>query len=71
MASDKQQIYFIRDAEHLIGRNRQTLRRWWEQNLFPKPRLIKSRLAWSASSLHEWIKQNVQGVQNHEEQSNK
>ena len=61
MISNQQQIYFIRDAERLIGRNRQTLRRWWEQDLFPKPQLIKSRLAWSASALHEWINQNVRG----------
>ena len=62
MSTNQQQIYFIRDAEQLVGRNRQTLRRWWEQHIFPKPNLIKNRLAWSASSLHEWIKQNVQGV---------
>lgn len=62
MSTNQQQIYFIRDAEQLIGRNRQTLRRWWEQNIFPKPQLIKNRLAWGANVLHEWVKQNIEGI---------
>jgi prophage regulatory protein len=55
-------IYYIKDAEQVIGRNRLTLRRWWERNLFPKPTLISGRLAWDAEIIDQWIKQNVQGV---------
>lgn len=51
-------IYFIKDAEELTRRNRQTLRRWWEKNQFPKPTLISNRLAWEAQTLHHWIKES-------------
>jgi prophage regulatory protein len=64
----KPKIYFIKDAEQVIGRNRQTLRRWWEQNNFPKPTLIANRLAWQAEVIEHWINQNVLGVQNDDHQ---
>jgi prophage regulatory protein len=71
MVTNQQQVYFSSETEQLIGRDRQTLRRWWTSNIFPKPKLINKRLAWSASVLHEWITKNVHGVQANEEQTNK
>ncbi len=58
-ANLKPQIYFIKDAEQIIGRNRLTLRRWWEKNNFPKPILINNRLAWHAETIEEWINKKV------------
>jgi len=60
MVSDiiKRKIYFIKDVEKIIGRNRLTLRRWWNKDLFPKPTLINNQLAWSASTINEWISDN-------------
>ncbi len=49
-------IYFIKDVEDLTGRSRTTLRRWWDNGLFPKPVHINSRVAWSAQVIEEWIK---------------
>lgn len=61
-ASLKPKIYFIRDAEEVTRRNRLTLRRWWQKNLFPAPSLINNRLAWDAEVIERWIKENLQGV---------
>jgi len=58
----KPKIYFIKDAEQVVGRNRLTLRRMWELNNFPKPTLINNRLAWQVEVIEQWINQNVQGV---------
>ena len=55
-------VFYIKDTEQAIGRNRLTLRRWWEQGIFPKPCLINSRLAWQADVIMQWINQNIQGV---------
>lgn len=52
-------LYFIKDAEQLVRRNRLTLRRWWEHDNFPKPKLINGRLAWHADVIEKWITQNV------------
>ena len=49
----KQQILFIDDLEKLIGRNRLTIRRWWEDGKFPAPNQIewhKSGVAFRESS---------------------
>ncbi len=56
----KPKIYFIKDAEQIIGRNRLTLRRWWEKDNFPKPTLINNRLAWHAETIEKWINQKIQ-----------
>ena len=58
-------LYFIKDAEQIIRRNRLTLRRWWESEKFPKPQLISNRLAWHADVIDQWIDENL-GV-NHDE----
>jgi predicted DNA-binding transcriptional regulator AlpA len=54
----KRNIYFIKDVERIIGRNRLTLRRWWNNNFFPKPTLINNRLAWSSATIKEWVSNN-------------
>jgi prophage regulatory protein len=70
MTTVKPKVFFIKDAELITGRNRLTLRRWWERNFFPKPTLINSRLAWRAEDIEQWINQHVQGVR-HEKNSSK
>lgn len=62
VTSLKPKIYFIKDVEEITRRNRITLRRWWEKDLFPSPALINNRLAWHADVIEHWIAQNVQGV---------
>ena len=65
----KPQIYYIKDAEQVVGRNRLTLRRMWTKNKFPKPTLINNRLAWQAETIDQWINTslNKQGVVKHEQ----
>ena len=58
----KPKIYYIKDAEQVVGRNRLTLRRWWGEGKFPKPTLIHKRLAWRSEVIEQWINANVQGV---------
>lgn len=53
------QIDFISDAERKTGRSRQTLRRWWESENFPKPKLLNNRLAWRSEVIDKWINQNI------------
>tara|TARA_R110000868_G_scaffold162538_2_gene393897 strand:+ start:9812 stop:10021 length:210 start_codon:yes stop_codon:yes gene_type:complete len=62
-------IYFIKDVEQIIRKNRLTLRRWWNKEQFPKPSYINGRLAWHSEVIEQWISQNVKGVQ-HEKASN-
>jgi predicted DNA-binding transcriptional regulator AlpA len=57
-------IYFIKDVEVIANMNRQTLRRKWKRKEFPEPTLLGARLAWSAETIHQWIEQNVRGIQN-------
>lgn len=54
-----QEIYFIKDIENIIGRNRLTIRRWYEKGIFPKPTLISNNLAWRSSVIKEWIDKNI------------
>lgn len=63
----KARLYYKKHVEQITNRSIQTLRRWWERNLFPKPTLINSRLAWQSEAINQWINQNVQGVQNEKE----
>lgn len=52
----KQEVLYIKDVEHITGRNRLTLRRWWEKGEFPKPiKLHSSVLAWHANTIQAWI----------------
>ena len=54
------QILFISDLEHLLGRNRLTLRRWWTSGKFPQPvKLNGTTLAWHAETINYWIDQNI------------
>ncbi len=55
----KPKLYFIKDAEQIVRRNRLTLRRWWESEKFPKPTLISNRLAWHADVIDQWIDENL------------
>lgn len=52
-------IYYIKQVEELTGRNRLTLRRWWEADRFPKPVMIGSRLAWNVELLNDWIRKLI------------
>ena len=55
-----QQVLFITDLEQIIGRNRLTLRRWWEDGKFPRPvKLNGTTLAWHAESINDWINQHI------------
>ena len=62
-----QQVLFITDLEKIIGRNRLTLRRWWEDGKFPRPvKLNGTTLVWHAESITDWINQNIKiiGIKN-------
>ena len=55
-----QQVLFITDLEKIIGRNRLTLRRWWEDGKFPRPvKLNGTTLVWHAESITDWINLNI------------
>jgi len=56
----KPKLYFIKDVEQVVRRNRLTLRRWWENEKFPKPILIGNRLAWQAYVIDLWISENFE-----------
>jgi prophage regulatory protein len=62
----KPKVYFIKDAEKIVGRNRLTLRRWWRKCHFPKPTLINNRLAWRADVIDQWINKNLFGAMDEE-----
>lgn len=58
-----QKLLFIKDVEQIIGRNRLTLRRWWEANKFPKPtKLNGTVLAWRNDAIDQWINSSVDEV---------
>lgn len=55
-----QQILFIQDIETIIGKDRLTLRRWWQVGKFPEPvKLHGTTLAWHRDVVDEWINQNM------------
>lgn len=65
MQQYKQQILFIKELEKIIGRNRFTLRRWWNAGKFPVPtKLNGNALAWPARTIELWIEQNM-NISNH------
>jgi predicted DNA-binding transcriptional regulator AlpA len=44
----------------MIGRNRLTLRRWWESGKFPSPvKLHGTTLAWHCETIKNWIDENI------------
>lgn len=52
----KQQLLYIQDVEQITGRNRLTLRRWWNKGKFPPPsKLHSSVLAWHTEEIQGWI----------------
>jgi predicted DNA-binding transcriptional regulator AlpA len=66
-ASINPKIYFIREVEQSVGRDRLTLRRMWRKGTFPKPTLINNRLAWGSNVIDQWISETVNGRISHEE----
>ena len=55
-----QKVLFITELEKIIGRNRLTLRRWWEAGKFPKPvKLNGTTLAWHTETINDWVNQNI------------
>ena len=60
-----QKLLFIKDVEQIIGRNRLTLRRWWEKSKFPRPtKLNGTVLAWRTDVIDQWINDS-QGEEAH------
>lgn len=52
----KQEVLYIKDVEQITGRNRLTIRRWWEKGKFPKPiKLHSSVLAWHTQTIQTWL----------------
>ena len=50
----------MKDLEEIIGRNRLTIRRWWEGGKFPPPvKLNGTTLAWHTETINDWIEQNT------------
>jgi prophage regulatory protein len=60
----KRRLLFISDMEKIIGKNRLTLRRWWEKGIFPEPSKIGVALVWRVETIEEWINNNVPGIKN-------
>lgn len=52
-------LYFIKDVENLVRRNRQTIRRMYNRNEFPQPYKVNNRLCWLAEDLQKWINTHV------------
>ena len=58
--AQRQKLLFIKDVEQILGRNRLTLRRWWEANKFPKPtKLNGTVLAWRTDVIDQWINDSL------------
>ena len=56
----RQKLLFIKDVEQIIGRSRQTIRRWCEKNKFPHPiKLNDTVRAWRAEVIYQWINDNM------------
>lgn len=55
----KQELLYITHLEQMTGRNRVTLRRWWNKGLFPKPSKINSVLVWRTEVIEQWINENI------------
>ena len=53
------QLVFIAGIENLTRRNRQTIRRWWSLDKFPKPVQIQGRNAWRQKDIDEWVKERM------------
>jgi prophage regulatory protein len=55
-----QQVLFINDIEAIIGKDRLTLRRWWQDGRFPKPVKLHNRnLVWHKETIDEWIDDHI------------
>lgn len=58
--SELSKLLYIKDVEQIIGRNRLTLRRWWQNGKFPKPTKLNGNvLAWRSETIVVWINQNL------------
>ncbi|MGQ3888470.1 helix-turn-helix transcriptional regulator [Legionella sp. CNM-1927-20] len=55
----KQVLLYITNVEQMTGRNRLTLRRWWNKGIFPRPSKINSVLVWRTEVIEQWIKRNI------------
>jgi len=44
----------INFTAEFAGVHKKTLRRWWEDDHFPKPTLVQGKLYWLDSVLQEW-----------------
>ena len=45
----------ITPVEKITGIKRKTLRRWWEQNKFPRPTDFNGRLYWRENVVNDWL----------------
>lgn len=61
------QIAQISDIEKITGFHRSTLRRWWEEDKFPRPQKLNgTTLIWSTKIIMQWIEENIHGGVNHD-----
>lgn len=59
--TNERQLFYIHDIEQITGRNRLTLRRWWEKGKFPKPiKLHSSVLVWHITTIQQWLSEIYQ-----------
>lgn len=57
----------INHVEKMTGFHRSTLRRWWEEDKFPRPhKLNGTTLIWSTKTIMQWIEANIQEGVNHD-----
>jgi len=52
----------INYTSEFTGVHPKTLRRWWENDNFPKPTLVQGKLYWLDSVLNEWKAKTFGGV---------
>lgn len=60
------QIAQIAHLEKITTFHRSTLRRWWEQDKFPRPQKINGSLVWHIDTIYDWIEKNVKTGVSHD-----
>ena len=57
----------INHVEKITGFHRSTLRRWWEEDKFPRPQKLNgSTLIWPTKIIMQLIEENIRGGENHD-----
>jgi len=64
---NRSQISQISHVEEMTGFHRSTLRRWWEEEKFPRPQKLNgSTLVWSTHLVNQWIEESIREGVNHD-----